>query len=69
MSHLVSFSDHDLVGVTVKHKWHYTKGMREGHNRPWLTNEITSRMNERDYWFRKARRTANENDWSTYRRL
>ena len=40
-----------------------------GRDRPWLTREIRSQMNERDYQLRKARRTGKESDWSAYRRL
>ena len=41
----------------------------QGRDCPWLTNEIRSKMNERDYWLRKARKMGKENDWSSYRRL
>ena len=40
-----------------------------GRDCPWLTSEIRSQMNERDYQLRKARRTGKESDWSAYHRL
>ena len=40
-----------------------------GRDCPWLTSDIRSQMNERDYQLRKARRTGKESDWSAYRRL
>ena len=46
-----------------------TKKKVQGQDSPWLTNEIRLKMNERDYWLRKARKMGKENDWSTYRRL
>ena len=46
-----------------------TKKKVQGRDCPWLTNEIRSKMNERDYLVRKARKTGKENNWSTYRRL
>ena len=35
----------------------------------WFTHEIKSKVHERDYYLRKARKTGKEIDWSTYRRL
>ena len=46
-----------------------TKKKVQGRDCPWLKNEIRSKMNERDYWLRKVRKTGKENDWSSYRRL
>ena len=46
-----------------------TKKRVQGRDWPWLTNEIRSTMNVRDYWLMKARKTGRENDWSTYRCL
>ena len=40
-----------------------------GKDCPWLTSQIKAKINERDFFVRKAKRTGNENDWSTYRRL
>ena len=57
-----------LKSVTDKHAT-LTKKKVKGRDCPWLTNEIRSKMNERDYWLKKARKTGKENDWSTYRRL
>ena len=36
---------------------------------PWLTSRIKEKMKERDFYLRKAKRTGNEHDWLTYRRL
>ena len=57
-----------LISVIHKHA-PLTKKKVQGRNLPCLTNEIKSKMNKRDYWLRKARKSQNENDWSTYRRL
>ena len=59
---------HLLTEVINKHAPMVKKKVR-GRDCPWLNNDIRSKMNERDYHLRKARRTGNENDWSTYRRL
>ena len=57
-----------LTEVINKHVPLIKKKVR-GRDCPWLNNAIKSKMNERDYHLRKARRTGNENDWSAYRRL
>ena len=57
-----------LKSVIDKHA-PLTKKKVQGRDSPWLTNEIRLKMNERDYWLRKARKTGKENDWSTYHRL
>ena len=36
---------------------------------PWLNSEIKAKMNERDYYLRKARKSGKELGWSAYRRL
>lgn len=40
-----------------------------GRECPWLNSEIKAKMNERDYYLRKARKTGSEHNWSSYRRL
>ena len=39
------------------------------HAWPWLTSEIKSKIKERDFYLRKAKRTGAELDWFTYRRM
>ena len=35
------------------------------HNKPcWLTNEIVEQMKDRDYFYQKAKRTNDEDDWN-----
>ena len=46
-----------------------TKKKAQGRDCPWLTSEITSKMNKRDKCLRKHEKAGKENDWSTYRRL
>ena len=40
-----------------------------GRDCPWLTNGIKSKIHNRDYYLRQARKSGKEIDWSTYRRL
>ena len=35
----------------------------------WMNNEIRHKMRERDYYLKRARKSNEENDWSTYKRL
>ena len=51
-----------------KHVPVFEKKVR-GRDCPWLSNEIKAKMNERDHYLRKARKSGKELDWSTYRRL
>ena len=39
-----------------------------GRDCAWLTSEIKSKIRERDFYLRKAKRTGAELDWPTYRR-
>ena len=42
---------------------------RERELRRFPASHIKSKLKERDYYLRKARKSNSENDWSTYRRL
>ena len=57
-----------LKSVIDKHVPVFEKKVT-GRDCPWLSNEIKAKMNERDHYLRKARKSAKELDWSTYRRL
>lgn len=39
-----------------------------GRDCPWLTSEIRSKINHRDYLLRKAKRSKTQNDWDNYKR-
>ena len=38
-----------------------------GRNTPWLSSKIKNVMKERDYFYRKARMTNSELNWSRYK--
>ena len=57
-----------LKTVIDKHAPVEKKKIR-GHDCPWLTSEIHKKINERDFFLRKVRKTGKENDWSMYCRL
>jgi hypothetical protein len=57
-----------LKSVIDKHVPVFEKKVRE-RDCPWLSNKIKAKMNERDHYLRKARKSGKELDWSTYRRL
>ncbi len=39
-----------------------------GRDIPWLTNDIKTKIHNRDYYLRKVRKPGKEIDWSTYHR-
>lgn len=41
----------------------------KGKSCPWLSRDVKKLLNDRDKLLRKARRTKNENDWASYKRL
>ena len=57
-----------LKTVIDKHAPLEKKKIR-GRDCPWLTSEIHKKINERDFFLRKVRKTGKENDWSMYCRL
>ena len=57
-----------LKAVMDKHA-PFTEQKVRGHDCPWLSSEIRSKIHERDYWLKRARKSGKELDWSTYRRL
>ena len=57
-----------LKSVIDKHVPLFEKKVR-GRDCSWLSNEIKTKMNERDYYLRKARKSCKELDWSIYRCL
>ena len=57
-----------LKSVMDKHA-PFTEHKVRGCDCPWLTREIRSKIHERDYWLKKARKSGKEFDWSIYRRL
>lgn len=59
----------DLIQSCVDKHAPLIEKNNSGKDCPWLTSQIKAKMNERDFLLRKAKRTGNENDWSTYRRL
>ena len=40
-----------------------------GKENPWMSREIKIKMNSRDYYLRRAKRSNSEVDWSTYKRM
>ena len=52
---------HYLTNVINKH----VRGMQN----PWMSKDIKTKMNTRDYYLRCAKRTNSENDWSSYKRI
>ena len=57
-----------LKAVMDKHA-PFTDQKVRGRDCPWLSSEIRSKIHERDYWLKRARKSGKELDWSTYRRL
>ena len=47
----------------------FTDQKVRGRDCSWLYSEIRSKIHERDYWLKRARKSGKELDWSTYRRL
>ena len=47
----------------------FTDQKVRGRDCPWLSRDIRSKIHERDYWLKRARKSGKELDWSTYRRL
>ena len=57
-----------LTNIINKHCPIVSKKLR-GKANPWMTKNIKLNMNTRDYYLRRAKRTKNELDWSTYKRM
>ena len=45
------------------------KKLVRGKDCPWINNLVRSKMNERDYYLKRARKSGKENDLSSYHRL
>lgn len=59
---------HYLTIVINKHAPLVERKIR-GMQNPWMSRDIKTKMNTRDYYLRCAKRTNSENDWSSYRRV
>ena len=53
---------HYLTNVINKHAPLVERKVRGMHN-PWMSKDIKTKMNTRDYYLRCAKRTNSENDW------
>lgn len=61
-----SFKDY-VIRVIKAHAPKLERKVR-GDDNPWMTKDVKSKMNTRDYHLRKAKRTNAEVDWSAYKR-
>ncbi|XP_057302635.1 uncharacterized protein LOC130636806 [Hydractinia symbiolongicarpus] len=59
---------HYLTIVINKHAPLVERKIR-GMQNPWMSRDIKTKINTRDYYLRCAKRTNSENDWSSYRRV
>ena len=56
-----------IVSVSDRHAPIIQRRVRGIDNGPWLNKEIKSGMRLRDYFYSKARKTNNSEDWPSYR--